>query len=93
LLLFYQAAREKMLNSLFTNRVSSMTGGGGGDAVHEADHAHDFKTFYRTSSLYRLKATGGANDLFECAMIGLDDVVRLFTRSMFWTGKQPALPL
>ncbi len=59
-----------------------------------ADHAHYFKAFDGSrGSLHRLKASGGTNDLLECAMIGLDDVVQVFAGSMFCTGSQPALPL
>jgi hypothetical protein len=62
--------------------------------MFSADHAHDFKAFDSScGNLHRLKAWGGANELFECAMVGLDDSVQVLEGSIFCTSRQPVLNL
>ena len=58
------------------------------------DHTHLFTTLDRGSSCpHRLKASGGANDLLECAMIGFNNGVQVFASPMFCLDGQLALPL
>jgi hypothetical protein len=58
------------------------------EAMPAPDHTHDFKALDGSRRcLHRLKASGGTNDSFECAMIGFNDVVQVFAGPVFCVGR------
>ena len=84
----------KIANSLFTNRISSLTRGFHGRQCPRRIIRIYFKALDRGGRwLHRLEASGRAKDLLQCAMIGFDDVVQGLAGSMFCVGIQLALTL
>jgi hypothetical protein len=54
------------------------------------NHTHHFEALDRRGRCpHRLKASGGMNGSFECAMVGFDDVVQVFAGPVFCVAESP----
>ena len=63
-------------------------------AMSSTDHPHHLETLDGSGCCsHRLKASGRSNDLLECAMVRLDDVVPVFAGPMSCVSRQLAFPL
>jgi hypothetical protein len=79
----HQAAISKMSNILFTKRTSSLTCGLHREAMSSADHPHDLAPLHRSGGrLHCLKASRGANDSLQCAVVRFNDIVQRLARAM-----------
>ena len=64
------------------------------EAMSSTDHPHPLETLDGSGCCsHRLKSSGRSNDLLECAMVRLDDVVQVFAGPMSCVSRQLAFPL